>query len=216
MKKYIFNTLLSFSFILIPLVAVSSEFNEELLEIQHEWAKINYQTQDDAKEKAFETLKQKTAAFVISNSDSAEALIWNGITNSSYAGARGGVGALKFAKHARKNFQAAIALNPNALNGSAHTSLGTLYYKVPGFPIGFGSNKKAETHLKKALAINPNGIDSNYFYGDYLIDRKRYNEAIVALNKAKAAEDRPERPLADQGRRGEIDKALSLAQAKIK
>jgi tetratricopeptide (TPR) repeat protein len=216
MKKYIFSAILTCSFLLTPFTAMSAEFDEQLLEIQHEWAKINYQTQDDAKEKAFEMLKQNTAAFVTSNSDSAEALIWNGIVNSSYAGARGGAGALKFAKHARKNFQAAIAINPNALNGSAHTSLGTLYYKVPGFPIGFGSNKKAEAHLKKALEINPNGIDSNYFYGDYLIDRKRYNEAIVALKKAKAAKDRPDRPLADQGRRGEIDKALSLAQAKIK
>jgi len=96
-----------------------------------------------------------------------------------------------------------------------HTQvLGTLYYKAPGFPIGFGSNKKADQHLKKALEINPDGIDSNYFYGDFLIDRKRYSEAIVALNKAKAAADQPDRPIADQGRRAEIDKAIVLAESK--
>ena len=121
---------------------------------------------------------------------------------------------MKYAKKARKDFQAAIAINPNALDGSAYTSLGTLYYKVPGFPIGFGSNKKAEQHLKKALEINPNGIDSNYFYGEFLIDRKRYDEAIVVLNKAKAAKDRPNRPLADKGRRDEINKAIALAMSK--
>lgn len=82
-------------------------------------------------------------------------------------------------------------------------------------PVGFGSNKKAEQHLKKALEINPDGVDSNYFYGDYLIDRKRYDEAIVALNKAKASPDRPDQPLADQGRRAEIDKAIAMTKSKI-
>ncbi|NNC68933.1 MAG: hypothetical protein HKN83_12960, partial [Gammaproteobacteria bacterium] len=189
MNKYIFYTLLVFTLLLAPFTAMSAEFDEQLLDIQHEWAAANYQTQEDAKKKALEALMKKTAAFVASNSGSAEALIWDGITNSTYAGARGGAGALKYAKKARKNFETAIKINPNALDGSSHTSLGTLYYKVPGFPIGFGSNKKAEKHLKKALEINPDGIDSNYFYGDYLIDRKRYDEAIVALNKAKAAPD---------------------------
>ena len=214
MNKYFFYVLVVITIISAPFTAMSAEFDDQLLEIQHEWATANYQTKGDAKKKALEELTQKTAAFVSANAGSAEALIWDGIANSTYAGARGGAGALKYAKKARKNFQAAIAINPNALNGSAHTSLGTLYYKVPGFPIGFGSNKKAEQHLKKALELNPNGIDSNYFYGDFLIDRKRYDEAIVVLNKAKAAEDRPNRPLADKGRRGEINKAISLAMSK--
>jgi len=214
MKKYIFNTLLTLSFLLASFAALSEEFDKQLLDIQHEWAKANYQNQGDAKKKAFEVLMKQSSSFVSSNPSSAEALIWDGIVNSTYAGVRGGAGALKFAKKARKNFEAAIKINPNALDGSAYTSLGTLYYKVPGFPIGFGSNKKADQHLKKALEINPNGIDSNYFYGDFLIDRKRYTEAIVALNIAKAAADRPNRPIADQGRRAEIDKAIVLAESK--
>ncbi|MEJ2116111.1 MAG: hypothetical protein P8X88_08750 [Gammaproteobacteria bacterium] len=181
MNKYIFYFLVALTLSSVPFTVMSANFDEQLLEIQHEWAAANYQTKGDAKKKALEELMEKTAAFVSANSGSAEALIWDGIVNSSYAGARGGAGALKYAKKARKNFQAAIAINPNALHGSAHTSLGALYYKVPGFPIGFGSNKKAEKHLKKALEINPNGIDSNYFYGEFLIDRKRYNEAIVVL-----------------------------------
>ena len=60
-----------------------------------------------------------------------------------------------------------------ALDGSAYTSLGTLYYKVPGFPIGFGDHKKARQLLEAALKVNPDGIDSNYFYGEYLFDEDR-------------------------------------------
>ena len=134
---------------------------------------------------------RKTETFVGANLGSAETLIWDGIVNSAYAGAREGPGALKYAKKARKRFETAINIRPEALDGSAYTSLGTLYYKVPGFLIGFGSTKKVERNLKKALEINPDGIDSNYFYGDFLIDRKRYDEAVVTLNKAKAVPSRP-------------------------
>ena len=47
------------------------------------------------------------------------------------------------------------------LDGSAYNSLGVLYYKVPGWPVGFGDKAKARELLQKALAINPKGIDAN-------------------------------------------------------
>jgi hypothetical protein len=50
-------------------------------------------------------------------------------------------------KQARKDFEAAIALDKTALAGSAYTSLGSLYYQVPSWPPGFGSNKKANFNL---------------------------------------------------------------------
>jgi Tfp pilus assembly protein PilF len=50
---------------------------------------------------------------------------------------------------------------------------GALYYQVPGWPIGFGDKDKANELLKKALALNPDGIDPNYFYGDFLLKEKK-------------------------------------------
>jgi Tfp pilus assembly protein PilF len=82
------------------------------------------------------------------------------------------LGALSLVKQARTNLEKAIEIEPNALQGSAWTSLGALYYQVPGWPIGFGDKDKADEMLKKALAINPDGIDPNYFYGDYLLKEK--------------------------------------------
>lgn len=70
---------------------------------------------------------------------------------------------------------------------SAYTSLGTLYDQVPGWPIGFGDAAKAEAMLREALRINPNGIDSNYFWADHLYRQKRYPEATTALHKALQA-----------------------------
>jgi tetratricopeptide (TPR) repeat protein len=193
----------------------ASEIDSKLLDIQHQWAKANYELKGDAQKEAFIALLDQSAAFQESNPDQAEALIWSGIVNSTFAGIKGGIGALKYAKNAKQLFEDAIKINPNALDGSAHTSLGTLYYKVPGFPIGFGNKKKAKSHLLKALEINPTGLDANYFYGDYLISRKKYAEAIPVLERALNAEARPNRSLADKGRKEEVKAALSLARSKI-
>ena len=75
---------------------------------------------------------------------------------------------------------------------------------MPGWPIGFGSKERAEDYFKKSLALNPNGIDPNFFYGEYLLDAENYAEARVHLDKALKAPARPGRELADSGRRQEI------------
>lgn len=108
-----------------------------------------------------------------------------------------------------------MKLDDKAMDGSAYTSLGTLYAKVPGWPIGFGDDDKAETMLKKALTINPTGIDSNYFYAQYLIDNNHYKEAETYLLKAQQAPARPSRPLADKGRQQEIEKSLQQVRYKL-
>jgi cytochrome c-type biogenesis protein CcmH/NrfG len=72
---------------------------------------------------------------------------------------------------------------------------------VPGWPVGFGDDEKAEKLLKQALAINPTGIDPNFFYGDFLLDQGDKAQAKVYLDKALAAPARPGREVADEGRR---------------
>ena len=141
--------------------------------------------------------------------------IWSGIIKSTYAGARGGMGALKFAKASKADLEKAMKIEPESMHGSAYTSLGTLYFNVPGWPVGFGNNDKAEELLMKAISINPDGIDSNYFFADYLKSEKRYQEAESFFLKAQSAPGRPDRPLADAGRQEEIALALLEVREKL-
>lgn len=195
--------------------AAPADFDTQLLSIQQQWAHVNYELEDgDARDAAFEQLKDQAAGFAKANPERAEALIWKGIVESSYAGAKGGLGALGLAKDARASLEASIKLDPKALDGSAYTSLGTLYAKVPGFPVGFGDDEKAEKLLKKAIEINPQGIDPNYFYAEFLLDEGRGNEAITYLERAARAPDRPGRETADRGRRAEIAALNSRLTAK--
>ena len=201
---------------MIPTLLLASENQSLVSDLQHEWAIANYQLSGDEQEAAFEALIERADAAVANNQQSADLLIWYGIIKSSYAGAKGGLGALGLAKDARKSLEKALQVDGEALNGSAYASLGTLYSKVPGWPVGFGNDKKAVQLLRKALEINPNGIDSNYFYADYLLQQKEFAEAEKYFIKAQNAEPRPDRPIADAGRQGEIQAALSVTREKLK
>ncbi len=76
--------------------------------------------------------RQNAGAVRTKYADRAEPEIWYGIIVASYAGAKGGLGALSLAKDAKQALEHALAIDPKALAGSAYTSLGSLYYQVPG------------------------------------------------------------------------------------
>ncbi|GGF63181.1 tetratricopeptide repeat protein [Alteromonas lipolytica] len=211
MLRYLITALVA---VCLPLSA--AETSPGLTSIQTSWAKINYADIDsDKKADEFKALIKKAEALVEAHPKQADLLIWLGIVQSSTAGAEGGIGALKYAKAAKKSFEDALAIDSHALQGSAMTSLGVLYHKVPGWPIGFGSDKKAEQLLKSALEVNPDGIDSNYFYAEYLFDDGEYKQALAYLDKALQAAPRPDRPLADEGRHQEIAALRAKVEKKI-
>lgn len=177
--------------------------------LQKDWAITNYELQDDEQAQAFEQLIETAANAVAMQPNNAELLIWKAIIESTYAGKASSLTALRLVKAARADLEAAMDIDPMALDGSAYTSLGALYYQVPSWPIAFGSSKKARKLLEKAIEVNPDGIDSNYFYGAFLVEEKDYDSARQALMKAMQAPARPERELADSGRRAEITELLN-------
>jgi len=179
----------------------------ELEQIQQRWAVIKYQTGEQSQTEAYEQLVAQAHSLSERYPNSAEPLVWESIVLSSHAGSLSGMakmGALDKVKKARDLLLEAEKIDPNALNGSVYTSLGTLYYKVPGWPFGFGSNKKAEQYLQKALVINPDGIDPNFFFGELLYEQGKYAESLKVLQKAQQAPPRPSREVADRGRQKEI------------
>lgn len=188
--------------------ALDAADQQRLNGIQQSWAHIQYELPEGQRTEAFEKLAAQASSFKQERQTVAEAWIWSGIVTSSWAGAQGGLGALSKVKDAKADLEKALTLDPKALQGSAYTSLGALYDRVPGWPIGFGDSDKAEQLLKLALQMNPNGIDSLYFWGDHLYRQKRYVEARAALQKALLAAPRPGRESADAGRRKEIETLL--------
>jgi tetratricopeptide (TPR) repeat protein len=211
LRIHAFLLLSSAALALAPLARAGVD--DDVRALQREWEVIKYQKPSAEQEKAYQALAETAAAVRAKHAGRAEPEIWYGIIVASYAGAKGGFGALSLAKDARQALEHALSIDPKALSGSAYTSLGSLYYQVPGWPIGFGDDDKARELLDKALALNPDGIDPNYFLGDYLYRRRDFDGARTALERALKAPARPDRPLADQGRRAEIRELLAKLPA---
>ncbi|MDI5891152.1 hypothetical protein [Halomonas rhizosphaerae] len=205
-------TLLATALACLPatgLMAMEAEIAEPLARLQQRWAEIRYELPETQQADAYAALAAEANRLLEAHPDAAELHVWAGIVHSTQAGASGGLGALKLVKQARAELETALALDPLALDGSAYTSLGALYYQVPGWPMAFGNDDKAEWHLKRSLSINPDGLDSLYFWGDYLHQQGRDGEARQALEKALQAPPRPGRELADAGRRQEVRRLLA-------
>ncbi len=185
--------------------------------VEHEWERIKYQTPDpQAQHAQIEALARDAAAVTARFPGRAEPLIWQGIAESEHAAMSSGFSALSDAKASRRTFEQAYEIDRTALEGGAATSLGTLYYRVPGFPIGFGDKAKARRYLAEGVAIAPDGMDANYFYGDFLMTQGEYAAASKVLQHALASPPHPDRPIWDAGRRAEIRALLAKANAKLR
>ena len=214
-RRLVFATagLLSAIALGLPKAARAGALEDTILELQQDWEVIKYQTAAAEREKRFEALAAKAHKVTEANAGRPEPLIWEGIIVSSWAGEKGGLGALSLVKQSKAMYESALQIDPNALDGAGYTSLAVLYYKVPGWPLGFGDKKKAQELLQKALAINPKGIDPNFFQAELLVETKRGPEAVPFLEKALQAPARPGRQIADAGRREEARALIEKIKA---
>ena len=211
MKIYIW--LIALLFAANTAFAETAPLDASIVKLQHAWAKINYQTPEKEREAALKKLSEEAHQVSAANPGRPEPLIWEGIITSTLAKYQSTFSAGGTAKVARDLLLAAEKIDPNALEGSALTSLGSLYYKVPRF-VSFGDHVKARDYLERALKINPNGIDPNYFYAEFLLERGEQAKALEHFRKAQNAPPRPGREDADAGRKAEIQAYLDTLEKK--
>jgi len=190
--------------------AEGAGFADELLSIQREFDNASFaELSKSERKKAFAALVEHAAAFSEHYPDRAEAVAWNGIVLSTYAGEVGALSAMKYAKAAREALHSAESMAPTALDGGIYASLGALYSKVPGGFVGFGDDELAADYFAKALAVDAGNIDTNYFYGEFLLKQEDYAHAGEVLQVALNAPTVDARPLFDQGRRDSIRELLA-------
>ena len=208
-----------YAWLIALLFAASSAFAEtapldaSIAKLQRDWATAFYQIPEKDKEDAFEKLVKEAHEVAVANPGRAEPLIWEGIITSTLAKYQSIFSAGGSAKTARDLLLAAEKIDADALNGSALTSLGSLYYKVPRFG-SFGDYDKAQEYLERALKVNPDGIDPNFFMGELMVERGDKTKALEYFRKAANAPARPGREEADTGRRAEIAAAIRKIEGK--
>lgn len=173
--------------ILFATPSFASDLAAAIDSLESEWAKVYYQSDESLQRKAYPGLIDKAAELGRRFPRAAEPKIWQATIIATNAAFQPSLAALSSLKTAKRLLEEAIALKPEALDGAAYVTLGTLYYMAPGWPISFGDNQLAEQMLQASLKINPDGIDANYFYADYLLQQDRSAEAEEYLRKAAQA-----------------------------
>ncbi len=211
MKKYAYLCLLALS---LNSTYAATPLDTSISQLQHGWAAAEYQTPEKDREAAFKKLATEAHQVSLGNPGRAEPLIWEGIITSTLAKYQVFFKAGGTAKDARDLLLSAEKIDPISLDGSALTSLGSLYYKVPSFG-SFGDHKKAREYLERALKVNPNGIDQNYFYADFLLGEGEYAKSLEYFKKALNAPARPGREDADTGRHADIQEGIKKAEKKL-
>lgn len=182
----------------------------DVLRINDAWAHIRYQVKDrGAQYNQLAALEGQAHQVVAKYPGKAEPLLWEGIVVSEEAARASTLKQLGLATRARDILAKAYAIDPKVADGGAAMSLGVLYYKVPGWPIGFGSTAKARNYFQQALAQDPRGLDNNFFYGDFLAQEGDKAHARQFLQRALQAPTNPARPVWDAGRRAEVRSLLA-------
>jgi predicted Zn-dependent protease len=184
--------------------------DSDVMRINNAWAHIRYQVKDrNAQYNQLAALEGQALQTVQKYPGKAEPLLWEGIVVSEEAARASTFKQLGLATRARDILAKAYAINPRVADGGAAMSLGVLYYKVPGWPLGFGSTARARKYFQQALLQDPKGLDNNFFYGDFLAQEGNKTSARQYLQRALQAPTNPNRPVWDSGRRAEVRALLT-------
>jgi tetratricopeptide (TPR) repeat protein len=187
----------------------------EVHRLQSTWEAIKFGVPEgDEQTKQMNALGDDADAVAAKYPDRPEVLIWDGIITSERASLASMFSALGLATRARDILEQAYKMTPAKLDAGATTSLGVLYYRVPGFPVGFGDKKKARELLEQATKLAPTGLDAWYFYGDFLYEQKEYSKAAEVFRHALSLPPHPDRPEWDKNRRLVIEERLASIAAK--
>ncbi len=206
--------LLTFFFADTGHAKTGSAVHEAVRRLEDEWAEIFYRLPSSQQAEKFENLLARVHALSGQYPKKADPLILEAIVLCTYAAADVGLSSLSLVSEARKLLIKAIDIDPRAMEGSAYITLGNLYYRLPGWPISFGDNDSARQYLEAALKLYPNALDSNYFYGDFLLHQGEYDKALIYLEKAEKAPIRPYMLLSDTKLKEEVREALKAAREK--
>jgi hypothetical protein len=175
-------------------------WSDELQRIIADWEVANFTLEGDAQKEAFDSLLGEADALRNNPMASANELLWAGIIESSYAGEIGGLSALGHAKQAKKDFESALNGGDPEVTPAALASLGTLHSKVPGWPIGFGNDKKAKKFFDEAEQAGAASLDFYMMYAEYALSKGMTEKASALLQASEQVAPRPDRQITDAAR----------------
>jgi hypothetical protein len=208
MKKYLFVVFL----LLASNTALALNLSNAIDTLERKWADVYYSKSGAKYPARYQSLENEADLIAKQFPNQPEPLLWQAIIMASSADELPPIEALVEINHARDLLTKVIEMTPDGVNGSALVTLGTMYYMAPAWPVSFGDNHKAKALLTKALKVNPQSIEANYFYGDFLLSQNLPEQAAVYFKKALSAPVRKNQQHADKSLQQQASLALENAK----
>lgn len=166
--------------------------------LQAEWAEVFYHQSRAEQGDRYQSLLDRVRVLKAQHSDRAEPLIVEAIILCTARAASLGLDTIEGLEQARGLLEKALTIDPKALEGAAYVTLGNLYRRLPGWPILYGDRTIARSYLMNGVKQLPDGIDTNYFLGDFLLEEGDIKAALPYLEKAASAPIRPSLRVSDE------------------
>lgn len=190
-------------------------FDSRLSTLQEAWQEAYYLAPEGEKAERLEILLGTAEQLRRDYPQRAESWIVQAIVLCVYSGVSWGLDALSNIERARQLLLKAKDIDPKAMEGSVYVTLGALYYQVPGWPISFGDDDMARQYLQKALELFPDGLDTNYFYGDFLANMDEYEQAYPYLQRAERAPIRSALAISDRQLKRDLAALLQKVRKRL-
>lgn len=176
-------------------ISAKAESDLTLTSLRHRWLLLETQQSKDELIDSYQQLISQADLLSQQYPNIAESRALSGMIKCHFANLVGGLNGLSMAKQAKEELQTALASDPSVFNGVTYAELGALYHKTPNWPFSFGSDKMAEKLFTKALEINPDGLLTNLYFGQYWFEQHKYAQArqyLLAATQASPHNEDPE------------------------
>jgi tetratricopeptide (TPR) repeat protein len=122
-----------------------------------------------------------------------EGHFWLGASTGEYADLKGALQSLGLVKTVRREFEAALAINPGYENGDIYSALGQIDLNLPKL---FGGNdRRGLERLEQGLKVGANNSDLKVTLAEVYVKKGRNDEARVLLESVLSASDPARSPL---------------------
>lgn len=116
-----------------------------------------------------------------------EGHFWLGASTGEYADLKGALQSLSLVKTVRREFEAALAINPSYENGDIYSALGQIDLNLPRL---FGGNeRRGLERLEQGLKVGVNNLDLKLTLAEVYVKKARNDEARALLESLLGASD---------------------------
>jgi tetratricopeptide (TPR) repeat protein len=162
--------------------AQADEFQDGLSAIQRAYAAI--QALPAAEQLTpYKTLTAEATEFREAFPKRAQALIWEAVVLTHHAWTLNTNDSRAMLNTARERLDEAEKVDPANVDWSGYSFMGITYALAPPWPLSFGDKDRARGYLAKAVSMQPNAIDTNFYLGRFLFNNKFYPEAVATFEK---------------------------------